>query len=296
MPRLTQDADFRTFNLPPGLLPLGYDQVISDDTFNDGYNGWQDHSERNGSTTSWNPPIGLSQQRTFNGSRHSLKLSTGTSTTANAAYGGSCSAYKRGARTHETGFLLLLQWIAYRGTAEQAAPRSIHMGIDTQKIDNSSRMFPKLVFQRWVGSGPDVFAPKYSIIDDSSKSVDIPGAAAASETSPTAGQGVVFGWNENKAGFFPQALVVSLDANGGVGAYHRALLGGKWFDLTGLSAGRGAQSPQLTTGGGGSSYAGGQNIGNSIFNRTATADGPAALFIGRSTLLHYPAGTEFPTS
>lgn len=257
-------------------------KLIFHDTFDQGFCGWRDHASGAGASLALSAPLGLSTHPTGPG-RFALELST--STDRSSHQDGTCNAYKNMTRPVDNGLIVFSAMLAYRGTAEQAAPRSFFIGMDSQAWDDSSRGFPKLTLERWVGTGPDTFAPRWVIGDDSGNSVVIPASAAKDPTRQVTPP--VPGWNENKANWFWVTLAYNLNAvatgsaDGLPGRYEWAQIGNNTYDLTGLGAGRGAQTPQ-TPGFGGTYFSGGLNFGMSVTNRTATDDGSASLLCGEA--------------
>lgn len=237
--------------------------VLFYDNFETGFCGWRDHISGNVAQA----PLGLASHPTYSGG---FSLAVTTAQTRSGNHGGSVAAYKNTTRNHDTGVLEFGGWFAFGGITEQASPRSFLIGIDAEKWDASSRFFAKLQLERWIGSGPDVYTPRWVVIDDSGNSVPITNAP-------------VVGWNENKWNFQYLALRMDLGANGGLGGYLSADIGGVTYDLTGLGAGRGAQSPAAQS----SPFNGGLNFGISMSNRTATDDGPATLFADDLRAIHY---------
>lgn len=273
---LAQDATLKT---TLGQLRHPRGKLLFHDTFDTGFCGWRDHIA---STNQPSAPLGLSTHPTGPG-RYALELTT--SATTSAGQDGTCTGYKNMTRPVDTGLVVFSAMLAYRGAADQAAPRSIFMGMDCQAWDDSSRGFAKLTLQRWVGTAPDAFTPKWSLTDDSGNFVDVPASAAVSPSKRVLP--AVPGWNENKANWFWVTLAYDLgtipagSADGLPGGYAWAQIGNNTYDLTGLGAGRGAQTPQ-TVNFGGTSFAGGLNFGLGLTNRTATADGPASLICGEA--------------
>jgi hypothetical protein len=298
--------------LPP-RMPRSWDQILLNDDFHDGINGWHTH-------TNFTCPY-LSDH-SFQRSANSLKLSLGHTTSSN-------SIYKRLGVTFADGYLFFGGWFAFRGTQEHGSPAQLTFAIDHQEFDDTGRSFSQLVLRRYVGEGAEEkFSPRWSLIPNQIPTtpaanvwVDIPGSVV-SKYPAEAGKGSVPGWNINHGDYWFAGLLMSCNSSDnsagvGIGRYWRAYCGDTIFDLStlktnsevtengektksgeGTGTGSGALNPQIDTSSGGpnaaSSFSGGLNLGLGISSRGSTSE-ECALFAGHMFAAHYPVGTTFPT-
>lgn len=305
--------------LPPNL-PKTWDQVLLNEDFHDGLNGWHTH-------TSFYPPY-LSDHA-FGGSPNSLRLSTAEG--AESTIGGANSIYKRLGETFSDGYMFFGGWFAFRGEEEEANPAQIALSIDHQAFDDTARSFSRLFLRRWVHTtaGAEKYSPRWGLKPDAIPTtpaanvyVDIPNATAAKYPA-VAGKGAVAGWNVNHGDYWFAGLLVSCNTSDnettvGIGRYWRAYLGRTVYDLSvlktnsevtengenshsgeGTKTGSGAENPQVAGAfteapNHASSFSGGLNVGLTINNRGEGAEGEASLFAGHLFAAHYPVGTEFP--
>lgn len=322
MGRLIKDVDnFGPLPPLPPLLPRNWDAVLLNENFAEGMNGWHTH------TTSCPPSL---SDHAFGRSSNSLQLSTGMAT--GVEFGGTQSIYKRLGVLHDSGYILTLAWLAFRGKGEHASPRSVGIFNDHQMSDNTGRSFNRLVMRRYVGSttGTETFSPRWSITPDqipvqppATAYVDVPNSGAA-QWPAVPGAGAIPGWNVNHGDYFLAAMVVSLNQSEnqtnpkvGIGRYWRAYMGERAFDLSTLKAGgtwtddgtstntgigtttgSGAENPQTDINSGSlnaaSDFANGYNVGFSVSNKLNGPDGISTLHVGHVFAAHYPNGTQFP--
>lgn len=297
--------------LPPNF-PKKWDQILLNDNFSDGINGWNTH-------TNFYPPY-LSDH-SFGGSPNALKLSCGQTVMSN-------SIYKRLSVTFKDGYYFWGGWFAFRGQQEHGSPALLNFAIDHQEFDDTGRSFSQLALRRYVGaSGEETFSPRWSVIPDQIPSappsnywVDIPNAVV-SKYPAESGVGSVPGWNVNHGDYFFAGLLMSCESsvnNGhGIGRYWRAYCGNNIFDLStlktggtfsetskstqsgeGTETGSGAANPQTDISSGGpnaaSSFSGGLNAGLGISSRETTSEA-CALFAGHVFAAHFPVGSIFAT-
>lgn len=219
-------------------------KVLFHSTFENGFDGWRDHY----GFKSPYPPVSLTSYPVFSGA-HALLLSTPDLPYAQNPQR-SFSSYKNLTRFFDTGLVSFSGYFTHGSGRKAFAWSNWGIGVDTQKYDDSSRGFYKLVCRDRGGSN----YPAWYITDDSGNQVVIPNSG-----TNTAGE------NENKFNFDYVRLTIDLSANGGLGGYHEAQINNKVFDLTTLGAGRGLQTPQAgdmtTSDGRYASYAGGLNCG-----------------------------------
>lgn len=222
-------------------------------------------------------PISLSTEIAAVHGDTSLKLSTAekayesTTDATNGADADStltASAYKRLMSFRETGLISISCYIALRhGGANDTQPvtRSIGIGLDMQKQDNTSRAFPRIFYR------------SYFLPDGSGTSrLDVQGNSGLLAVTGSTNAGLPS--NENKGNFAYLRLTFDRDANNGQGGYYEAQINSKVYDLTTLIASgeRGAQTPQVTTNRPLTDYRGGNNAG--LFVQRNTDSGTASQF------------------
>lgn len=279
-------------------------ETLFDDTFANGLALWRDHM----SGTTPTAPISLSTLRSWDGSPYSMMLSTSRRRNSGPVAAATCGTYRNMGRDVDTGKVRFEAWVALGSPLNSTSDtvntvNSWFLGIDTQTWDDASRGFYRLTAQ--IRTGPDstsVISNAWTLRADSGESVylarDGSGSTAVPAQSPP-----MAGPNEFKLNFFRVALWVDLSAvrstDGAAGAYHRAEMGNRSYDLrtlvdsTGAAIGRGKQTPQTGSAVGGGSFAGGLNFGFGLTNRTATDIAyPPILLVGRARATWFPDGVN----
>jgi hypothetical protein len=267
----------------------GRPQELFDDRFNHSFNGWRQHMGGDSS----NPPLSLTDIRTDSNSERALWITVGSRpnrSTAPSILSGNSTAYKNLSLFEQHGLIKFEAWFAVGGTNLDKAPQQVFIGMDTQRYDNGSRGNYRLTNRRYTGNvstGTLARADTWAITGDTENSVLIPDA-----TTPN-GNPFTVGDNENKMNVFHVSLTQDLDAaassDGKPGGYLEAEINGRKYDLRGLGAGRGKQAPQITSGVGAGSFAGGSNFGIGLNNQTVdNEDGPSWLVVTRARALWYP--------
>lgn len=145
--------------------------------------------------------------------------------------GSTGTALKRLVNYHPHGLKSFSAFIATGsgGTANEPAWSAWTLGMDIQRVDNSTRGFFKAVHKYDDAAN----ATAWYVSNDSGRLIKVPGSDSA-----------FTGENENKLNFDYVRLTIDEDANGGTGGYYELQVGAKVFDLRGLGAGRGTQLPQ----------------------------------------------------
>ncbi|AXQ62862.1 hypothetical protein SEA_ANGELIQUE_31 [Gordonia phage Angelique] len=242
-PRTTRAMAFDRLARDGGLVRRR-GPVLFHSTFDDGFDGWRDHY----GAFEPRPPIGLTSYPVMAG-KHALKISTGdVPYRANAISNGS-GTYKNLSQYHGvSGLVSLSAWLCVGSGVDSYAWGNFGLGFDIQKWDNSTRGFFKATCVN-PSTGED--DRRWVLTNDSDSYVTIPNSGDS--------VGVTSGQNENKFNFDYVRLTVDLAAASGLGGYHELQVNNRVFDLRGLGAGRGAQTPQAGTPS--ADYRGGFNAG-----------------------------------
>lgn len=283
----------RDESLSPAKWPNGHrnkaghlpPEVLFDDNFDKGLGNWRNH--QGGNVTQ--PPISRTSLRAFDGSLKSMMLSVSGRPASGDIRSGETSTYNNLSRWVDGGKVKFETWLTLGGADLDNSPAQFMIGIDTQRWDDTSRGFYRMVCKRFP-AGPDTNGPRtrenhWVLVDDKAAQVRIP-AMNGNPVPPYPGD------NENKMNFNYVSLTVDLDhvgEDGAKGRYYEAQIGPYVYDLTGLGAGRGKQNPQMISSVGGGPFSGGLNFGISLQNRGAyIAPGPSWLLIGRARGTWYP--------
>lgn len=247
--------------------------VLFHDTFEHGFCGWRDHM---GGSTPY-PALGLCNQPAYSDG-YSLMVSVGKKATS-LGLSGTGSAYKNYSRVVNNGRLTFEGQFAIGGANLGQMPAQWAMVMDVQQWDNSSRAFYSLTCVRAAGADPRT-ADVWSVGSASGVKT-----AVAAQPAPSAGD------NENKMNWNYVRLTVDLDAFGGLGGYHSAQIGHQVYDLAALGAAPDRQAPQVTSGVGGGSFAGGMNFGLLVQNRQGYDNaGPSWLLADELRGIHSQMG------
>lgn len=254
-----------------GGLLASRGRVLSFSDFETGYDGWAELF----SATLQRQPISLSTQIAAAHGDTSLKLSTAEKpyVSATDSTGGAdadstltASAYKRMSSYREAGLISIscyFAWMAGGTNPSQPVTRTIGIGMDMQKQDNSSRSFPRLFYK------------SYFAADGSGTSrLEVQGNSATVVIPNTTNYGP--GMNENKGNWCYLRLTFDRDANGGLGGYYEAQINSHVIDLRSMGAERGKQDPQVQANLPMTDYRGGNNAG--LFVQRNTDPGTSAMY------------------
>ncbi len=178
-------------------------EVLFDDTFDRGFDGWRDHMSASVPTA----PLSRTALRTFDNSAAALMMSTGprpniASPDNPYAHTGT---YKNLSRYVDSGYVEFQAWLALGSQDIDNAPYSFFIGIDAQTWDNVSRGFPKLTCRRF--STPTTGGTKsndFVITDDA-------GVASSGLRDSAVAKGFWPGDNENKMNWGFMSLIYQLD-------------------------------------------------------------------------------------
>jgi hypothetical protein len=272
-------------------------EVLFDDDFSAGYEGWRQHQSNPSTateTTIYAPPS-RTRLRDYDGGGWGLLLglSDRFSGTTTWIPDGNCGTLKNLSRDINHGKITFQVWYAMFGQDLNTNPGQFYFGFDSQSWDDDHRGFPRLQCNRFTGS-PATRTNSWRITDDSGSAIYL-AADGTGSTTPPAKSLRYPGDNENKMNRSYAALTYDLDAvvsgDGLPGSYFAAEVGDECVDLRGLGAGRGKQSPQTT-----SSFAGGLNFVMSVSNRTSVASVTGALsglIITRARAFWTPPGVDW---
>lgn len=231
--------------------------VIYRSNFDAGFDGWTDH---------WSgfrpaPIASLTERMQFRGKR-SLMISTAEGAYNALEWSNNADIFKRLAYYRSHRFYSYSAFLALGMGGYSAAWSSFKLYMDTQHFDSASRAFYQVSCQ---AEGSPTFS-RWQIAKDDGSFVDVPGSDQ-----------VRTGDNENKQGFNYVRITVDSQANAGAGGYYQLQVNQNVFDLTGLGAGHGSQSPQYDTASI-DDFSGGFNIGAGL-SRSTTQDGGCQLFL-----------------
>lgn len=218
-------------------------------TFEGGsFEGWPDHW---GYATP-NSHIGLTNK--VESGTHALMLSTPETSSAVATTFGAAT-YKRDAVDKDWDVVSFSGKFALWGEGDITDRKypfgSVMLGIDTQWPDDSHRTFAKLMLKD-IGDG----APAWYV--GGGKTSSASGAASKADVLIPGSQKAWVGMNERKWNYQYWRLTYSRKANGGMGGYVEAQVGGKVFDLRALT---GTPYDLLLNNGSADMFTGGFNCG-----------------------------------
>lgn len=272
-------------------------EVLFDDDFSAGYEGWRQHQSNPASatdTTIYAPPS-RTRLRDYDGGGWAMLLGTSDRVSGTTTWipDGNCGTVKNLSRDINHGKITFQVWMALFGQDANANPGQFYIGFDSQSWDDDHRGFPRLQCNRFTGS-PASRTNTWRITNDAGDPIYLAADGTGSSSVPAKSLRYP-GDNENKMNRFYAAITYDLDAvtnaDGKPGGYFSAEVGDQCVDLRPLNAGRGKQSPQMI-----SSFAGGLNFIVSVSNRTSVASAAGAvsgLVVTRTRAFWTPSGTPW---
>lgn len=236
-------GDSRDLDLNP-LVRTG--RVLAYDDFEEGFGGWADHYSGTPSN-----PNSLISDRALQGQR-SLLLAGRSKARQEGQFADwghrSAATWNRMSRDFSERYVDISWFMAVGGT-DAFAIGSFGVHIDTQTWDSTQRSYFRMIAERNSATG-DV---SRWTVQNGSEAVPISGTGPATPAFP--------GYNESKMNGMYARLTIDMQANGNLGGYVQAQLGGRLFDLTTIGAVPEQQTPQYVAGDQNQSFGGGFNVG-----------------------------------